>query len=592
VPATHDRYVRTFLAQLAASGVRHAVVAPGSRNTPLTLALSAPDLPIKPWLHLDERSAGYFALGIARQLGEPVVLVCTSGTAAANFLPAVVEASLSRVPLLLLTGDRPPELRDAGASQTIDQLNLFGTHAKWFLDLPVSDGSTGLERHARSTAARAAALAVESPAGPVHLNFPFREPLLDGDTIDLASPAIEGRGAFTASRLAPHEEDVRRLNVALRGRRGLVVAGPESRGLPAEAMVALAASLGWPVVADPLSGLRAGPHDRSLVVERVDTLAREVEFTSQAVPEVVLRFGAQPTSKPFNLWLARIEELRQFVVDDASVGTSGWRDPDALDGSFVQADAELLCGALVAEGGETTEAGWRGLWVGANAAAGDALDAAIAELEVPFEGRAAVDLAATLPDEATLVVGNSMPVRDIDSFFPCLERSIRVLGTRGAAGIDGVVSTAAGAAAASSGPVVLVIGDLSFFHDENGLWPVMRHELDLTVLLVNNDGGGIFEFLPQRALARDRFEPWFGTPHGIDLGRVAETFGGRHQRVELDSRDALREAIGTPGLDVVELRTDRSTNVELHRRVFERGQAAVRTFLAAVPSRPGAPGGD
>ena len=589
MPAQHDSIVATVVAQLAASGVRHVVIAPGSRSTPLTLAFTAPGLSIKPWLHLDERSAGYFALGIARQLGEPVALVCTSGTAAANLLPAVVEANLSRVPLLVLTADRPSELRDRGASQTIDQTNLFGTHAKWFVDMPVAADDPLIERHARSTAIRAVAVAAESPAGAVHLNFPFREPLLAADTSSLALPTIEESGTLSSARLVPDDEDVRRLAAEFRGRRGLVIAGPESQGLPVDAIATLAAALRWPIVADPLSGFRAGEHDRSLVIERADTLAREPEFTSRAAPEVVLRFGAQPTSKPLNVWLAAIDGLRQFVVDDAATGTAGWRDADALEGSAVRADAELLCGALATElnAAGTVDAAWRELWVAANEVASVALGEAIAALDVPFEGRAALDLAEMLPADATLVVGNSMPIRDIDSFFPRLDRPVRIVGTRGAAGIDGVVSTAAGGAAVSAEPVVLVIGDLSFFHDQNGLWPVHRHGLNLTVLLVNNDGGGIFEFLPQRELASERFEPWFGTPHGLDLSVIVELYGGRHRLVEGDAREALRAAIATPGLDVIEVRTDRSTNVALHGRVFDHARAAVRAQLNAVPTTPG-----
>ena len=231
MPATHDRYLATFVAQLGASGVRHVVIAPGSRSTPLTLALTAPGLAMTPWLHLDERSAGYFALGIARQLGEPVALVCTSGTAAANFLPAVVEASLSRVPLVVLTADRPPELRDVGASQTIDQTHLFGTHAKWFVDLPVAESDALLERHAQGMAARAVALASESPAGAVHLNFPLREPLLAADTVSQRAATVGTAGVGPARpRLAPDEGEVRRVASVVRGRRGLIVAGPESRG--------------------------------------------------------------------------------------------------------------------------------------------------------------------------------------------------------------------------------------------------------------------------------------------------------------------------------------------------------------------------
>lgn len=585
MPAALDRYVGTVVAALAASGVRHAVIAPGSRNTPLTLALTAEGSGITPWLHLDERSAGYFALGIARQRGEPVAIVCTSGTAAANFLPAVVEARLSRVPLIVLTADRPPELRDAGAAQTIDQVRMFGSHAKWAVDMPLPEDGALLERYAASTAHRAAALSLEAPAGPVHLNFPFREPLVDATpaapvSLPLAISEVQ------PTRLAPRDEAIGDLSARIAGRRGLIVAGPESAGLPAAAIVAVAELLGWPVVADPLSGVRTGGHDLSRVIDRADVLAREPKFTAVAAPEVVLRFGAAPTSKPLNLWLASIAGLDHVVVDGASAATAGLRDPDALSATVLRADPTLLCEALLRAAPSAADPAWSARWLDANAAARDGIDTAIAALDEPFEGAAPVDLAAALPEGATLVVGNSMPVRDVDTFFPNTPRSVRLLGTRGASGIDGVVSTAAGAAAVD-GPVVLLIGDLSFFHDQNGLWPVHRHGLDLTVLLVNNHGGGIFEFLPQQQLVGDRFDPWWGTPHGLDFRHAVAQYGGRHELLEGDRTAALVAAIECPGLDVLELRTDRSRNLELHREIVAAGTAAIRAALEATPASAG-----
>lgn len=582
MPAALDRYVGTFVAALAASGVCHAVIAPGSRNTPLTLALTAEDSAIRPWLHLDERSAGYFALGIARQLGEPVAIVCTSGTAAANFLPAIVEARLSRVPLIVLTADRPPELRDSGAPQTIDQVRMFGSHAKWAVDMPLAEDDPLLDRYAATTAQRATALSLESPAGPVHLNFPFREPLVDelpATPVALPSAVYEVHPA----RIVPAGDTVARLAAQVGGRRGLIVAGPESAGLPAEAIVALASLLDWPVVADPLSGLRTGDHDLSRVIDRADVLAREPAFTSQAMPEVVLRFGAAPTSKPLNLWLASIPALDYVVVDDASAADAGLRDPDALASTVIRSDAALICEALLRVAPPAAEASWSATWTEANQAARGALSEAIDALDEPFEGQTAEALASAVPDGTTLVVGNSMPVRDIDTFFPNTPRELRLVGTRGASGIDGVVSTAAGAAAVA-GPVVLLIGDLSFFHDQNGLWPVLRHNLDLTVLLVNNDGGGIFEFLPQQQLVGERFEPWWGTPHGLDFSHVVAQYGGRHELVEGDLPAALAAAVGRPGLSVLELRTDRTRNLELHREVIAAATTAVRASLEAAPT--------
>jgi 2-succinyl-5-enolpyruvyl-6-hydroxy-3-cyclohexene-1-carboxylate synthase len=582
-----DRYISGFAAQLRASGVSQVVLCPGSRSTPLTVGFTG-DASFRSWLHLDERSAGYFALGLAREVGEPVALVCTSGTAAANFLPAVIEASLSRVPLVVLTADRPPELRDVGAAQTIDQVALYGSHARWAVDMPVADGSEAVERYATRTAARAVELARGAPAGPVHLNFPFREPLISGSVAGAgAAPSMPAIRVEPAS-VAISDELVARCAEAFADRRGVIVCGPESPPLPASEIATLAADFGWPVLADPLSGVRVGGHDLAMVLDSYDTLLRDPQFAAAVTPEVVLRFGAAMTSKATNGWLAGLTEAHHVVVDAA-----GWRDPDALATEVVRADAEAFCSALLARlsGGDATEAQWASLWTAANAAAREAQRAALDAFDEPFEGRAGVELAAALPDGTTLVAGNSMPVRDLDSFLPSGERELRIVGTRGASGIDGVVSSAVGAAAGreagASGPVALLVGDLSFFHDLNGLWALRRHGLDLTVLLVNNDGGGIFHFLPQAEALPDRFEQWFGTPHGLDFRGAVEMHGGSFATLDGSGvgggwGDALTSAIGTPGLSVLELRTERVRNVELHQQVWAQAHEAVRAVLSDV----------
>ena len=582
-----DRYVRALLGSLYQGGVRHVVIAPGSRNTPLTAALTSEGAPFRTWLHLDERSAGYFALGLARQTGTPVAITCTSGTAAANFLPAAVEARLSRVPLVFITADRPPEARDVGAAQTVDQVGLFGTHVKWAADLPVADISAldELMRYAASAGARAAATASEAPAGPVHLNLPFREPLIEAG--DLPFGHVAQPVARSSRHAAPDAGTVARLAAMLPGRRGLLVCGPESEGLPAEEIAALARALGWPVVADPLSGLRAGTHDRSLVIDSVDALVRVPEFIDGASPDVVLRFGATMTSKPFNTWLAALPNVHRVLVDPAEPSTGGWRDPDLQADESIAADPLLLATALTeAIAGHTPDGAWPRRWTDANATARSALREASGAIDEPFEGQVVHDLAASLPDGATLVAGNSMPVRDIDSFFASTDRRVRLVGTRGASGIDGVVSTAVGAAAAGTGPVALMIGDLSFLHDLNGLWPLRRYGLDLTVVLVNNNGGGIFSFLPQRQATPSRFDEWWGTPHGLDLAPAVALHGGRHTVIAGDeatrASEAIADALGRPGLDVIEVRTDRERNVALHRQVWERAASAVRDALTAA----------
>ena len=598
------RLVGALVRQLRESGMRHAVIAPGSRSTPLVLALDRIE-GIRSWLHLDERAAAYFALGLARQLREPVAIVTTSGTAAANIHPAIAEASLSRVPLIALTADRPPELRDTGANQTIEQHGLYGRHVRWFAELPVADGSTALEAYARRSAARAVAVASGPPAGPVQLNIPLREPLIEPGW----EAALDASTAPAVAVSAPPRRDAAEaaatLLEAADGRRGLIVCGPANGDLPARAIADLAAALGWPVLADPLSGLRAGTHPLTHVVETYDVLLRSPHFAASIeAPEVVLRLGAAPTSKPLAQYLAGLQGVPQLAVDVPG----GWRDPDANATAMLQADPAALCEAAVAAlaarrpgafrgtaddparsaARTAPDSAWLDRWTGANSAVRRALAEAIADLDEPFEGLPPAVLAAALPDGATLVAGNSMPVRDLDSFFPATSRRIRIAGTRGASGIDGVVSTAVGAAAAGEGPVAVLVGDLSFLHDLNGLWPLRQHGLSLLVLLVNNDGGGIFHFLPQREQAAGQFEDWFGTPHGLDFEGAIRTFGGRLLRPALGEwHEAVGGALATPGLTVLELRTERERNVELHRELWARADTALRELdLDAAPAAP------
>ena len=579
-----EQLVRTFTAQLRASGVQHVVIAPGSRSTPLTIAFVR-DEGFTPWLHLDERSASYFALGLARQLRAPVALVCTSGTAAANFAPAVAEAWLSRIPLVLLTADRPPELRDIGANQTIDQAAMYGTSVKRSVELPIADGTEAMLRYVRATAARMIALAIEAPAGPVHINVPLREPLLDPSVELPALPPTEAIEVASALPGEPSTELLERIALQCLGRRGLIICGPESYGLPAGAITTLADALGWPVLPDPLSGLRVGRHRLDQVVEAYDPLLRSPRFAAAVAPEVVLRFGGTMSSRALQLFLAA-SRPRQIIVDVPG----GWRDAEAEASMVVHADPATFCEALVTmiEARRRTSTGtdvrWLTTWVEANRVGRDAMRTALDAMEESFEGRASVELGEAMPNGSTLVIGNSMAIRDSEAFYPARGIDVRLVGTRGASGIDGVISTAAGAAAAKQGPVALLIGDLSFFHDMNGLWAVQRHQLPLTILLVNNDGGGIFHFLSQPEMAKDKFEEWWGTPHGIEFRHAVEMYGGTYERLSGARGWAprLAEALQRPGLTVLELRTDRVRNVPLHREVWAQLDAALASVIDAA----------
>ncbi|MHB8619973.1 MAG: 2-succinyl-5-enolpyruvyl-6-hydroxy-3-cyclohexene-1-carboxylic-acid synthase [Chloroflexota bacterium] len=568
--------------ELVRSGVQNFSVCPGSRSTPL--AISAARHPTaRVWMHLDERSAGFFGLGLAMATRSPVALICSSGTAAANFMPAVIEAFQSRVPLIVLTADRPQEMQDCGALQTIDQVRLYGSCAKWFANVPQPVDEATVVRYTRAVACRAATTAVESPAGPVHLNCPYSEPLLPAEDLwSSFEQAVHLEPYVTVRTGLPtlSATEIDALVAELRGKRGVIVCGPtdQDSGFPSS-VARMAKTLGFPILADPLSSVRCGQHDRQSVIDTYDLLLRSDEVAGRLAPEVVLRFGGYPTSKALQSYMERFSSARQIVVD----GGCGWRDPDHLRVQLFHAGETWLCQAVASAAFRLTDPtdppGWLALWREANALAGQALAEELAARVELSEGKVFAELAQLLPDESVLYVGNSMPMRDVDSFFHGSDRRIRILGNRGASGIDGVVSSALGAAAGLQRRVFLVIGDVSFYHDLNGLLAAKRHGLHLTIILVNNEGGGIFNFLQQAtATDHDTFELLFGTPHGIDFEPIIGAFGGTYVRVSdwADFRQAIGES-SSGGLWVIEIRTERKRNVtwhqELWRAVSERVQA-------------------
>jgi 2-succinyl-5-enolpyruvyl-6-hydroxy-3-cyclohexene-1-carboxylate synthase len=519
--------------------------------------------------------------------------VCTSGTAAANFLPAVVEAKLSHVPLLILTADRPHELRDNGAPQSIDQNRLYGTYVKWFVDVALPEATDAALRYIRTLADRATALTQAIPAGPVHLNFPFREPLTPELIADQPLPLLEQRNALAwqgrpnrVSYVQVHDTQLAAPNATTlihlveltrATQHGLIIAGPQDNPTLAEPLMQLADALGYPLLADPLSQLRCGPHVSESVLSSYDALLRIDAFVERARPEVILRFGAMPTSKPVLLYLKRYASCPLVVID----GQNGWEEPTQLAAEYIHADPVALCSGLLTRlannAGNSTSA-WLALWQQADQLTQQALQGAMQAFEEIFEGRVFTELASLLPDGTTLYVGNSMPVRDMDTFFWCVSRRIRCMGNRGANGIDGVLSSALGASAVRAGdePTVLVVGDLSFFHDLNGLLAARLHSLDLTIVLVNNDGGGIFSFLPQAAHP-EHFEQLFGTPTGLDFRLAVQMYGGQFQRAKTweQFRKAVMRGISTGGLHVVEVKTERESNVRMHRQLWQAVEKAL-----------------
>ncbi|MBA4181813.1 MAG: 2-succinyl-5-enolpyruvyl-6-hydroxy-3-cyclohexene-1-carboxylic-acid synthase [Anaerolinea sp.] len=570
VGAANTAASRALVAGLAANGVRHACITPGSRSTPLTVAF-AEQRAIRPWLHLDERSAAFFALGLARATGEPVALVCTSGTAAANWMPAVVEANLSRIPLILLTADRPPALRDRGAAQTMDQAGMYGRQVRWTLDLPLPSGSDEDRLRFLTFARRAVHASLAPLPGPVHLNVPFDEPLMAPPASHAAPEPVISGTLLTVAPPATSPE----LDAAARAlehcARPLIVAGPESGGLPASAIARLAARLEAPILADGLSGLRNGDHDRSHVLDSFDSIVRDGRAAALR-PDAIIHFGGPPTSKALNGLLGQSRGIPYVLCDLPG----GFRDANNAASHLVFGSAASIADALAGQlAGRTAEPGWAHRWRAANSRARDVLQTGARRFEELFEGRVFTELQRALPPDSTIVAGNSMPVRDLDSFITSDAKPLHMVSNRGANGIDGVVSSALGAAAVATAPVVLVIGDISFYHDMNGLWAAKRHALNLTVVLVNNNGGGIFHYLPQAAHPAV-FEEWFGTPSGLDFRHAAALYNARYTLANDWGafRDALNDGAGG-GLNIIEVPTDRAANVTMHKRLWaEAAEAA------------------
>ncbi len=540
-------FCATLVDEWIAQGLTHAVIAPGSRSTPLALALAARG-ELRLHVFHDERSAAFCALGVGLADGAPAVVLCTSGTAAAHFHAAVIEADLSSVPMLVCTADRPPELRDVGAPQTIDQTRLYGPAVRWFHD----PGVPGPEAAGswRSLAERSVAATLGPRPGPVHLNLPFREPLV-GEPGDLpaARPGLGSRPApaawdpTDAAALAPELDRQRGVIVA-----GLGVTDPASVGELAEATA-------WPVLADPRSGCGA----LAQAVMAFDPMLRSDNFARAHAPEVVLRLGEPPASKVLAQWVTA-SSARQVQV-----GGGRWFDADhgvtdRVPGSIDQA-VRLLAGALAGATGTT----WAARWARAEQRAQRAIDEALAGFDDPTDPAIARTVIRAAPRGAHLVVSSSMPVRDVE-WFGAGRGDITVHSNRGANGIDGVLATATGVALATGDPVVVLIGDLAFLHDASSLTGLAERGADVRIVVVDNDGGAIFSFLPQAtAVAPKVFELLYGTPHGTDLLALAAAHGLR--TAEAASLDDVVGALCAPGPSVTRCRTDRHTNVDVHARI-------------------------
>ncbi|MGC6505953.1 MAG: 2-succinyl-5-enolpyruvyl-6-hydroxy-3-cyclohexene-1-carboxylic-acid synthase [Coraliomargaritaceae bacterium] len=552
---------------LARLGVETVVVSPGSRSTPLCVAASR-NPRLETLVFLDERSAAFFALGLAKRRQRPVVLVCTSGTAAANYFPAVVEASMRGVPLLVLTADRPPEDRACSSGQTIDQIQLYGEYPRAFVELALPEVEQPMLDYLRQTLVHAVERACNGNPGPVHVNVPFREPLSPQEEADPVVSANElEEAARVISRICEAVRTVPAMDAVVverlaSHRRGLIVVGDVnasvSEGAFAEAVGTIAKKLGWPVLADVLNPLRGHASKVPGLVAQYDTFLRDAEGTDVLRPDAVLQIGTLPTSKCLRKWLKDVGATT-FLLSERPVNT----DPLHRVALPLSGSAEGLAELLQSM---DADADWLSVWQEQETSCAARLDAALDTEQGLFEGKAAWLLSRTVPEGSSVFLASSMSVRYAESFWSAGDRAVSIFSNRGANGIDGTLSTALGVAHKGA-PAFLLTGDLAFLHDSNGLLAAKQLEGSLTVLVMNNNGGGIFEHLPVAEQAVD-FEALFATPQLVDVGQLCAAHGVAHCMVEnweTLAKELASEAVS--GVRVLELCTDRKADRDAFLRL-------------------------
>jgi 2-succinyl-5-enolpyruvyl-6-hydroxy-3-cyclohexene-1-carboxylate synthase len=568
--AANERACARLVDTWARLGVRHAVISPGSRSAPLARALRR-DPRIELHVVLDERSAAFRALGIAEATRLPVVTLCTSGSAATHAYGAVVEAFHSGVPMIVCTADRPPELHGVGAPQTIDQQELYGRATRWFFDPgPPDSAPPGVFA---SVAARAFSMAIGPPAGPIQLNLPFREPLIGAEVVELdeadGTDALTPLAAHRAIAPAPGADTIADLATRVRAAaKGLVVVGSGAR-ISHGALARFVATTGWPVLVDTITNLRAGPDS----IAHYEALLRIPQFAAELRPDLAIRLGAPLTSKTAGVWLDA--SIDQVLVDPD--GT--WRDPYRSAAWHVQCDAEALLEAVARElVDHVVDTSYRDTWLAADAAAASVVAAYLDTAGPASEPAALRHLAAGLDDDTRFLVASSMPVRDLEWFAPVRAGGPIFHAHRGVNGIDGLVSSALGIAIGAGAPTVAVLGDLAFLHDAGGLLGAPQLGVSCVFVVLDNGGGGIFEFLaPAEICEPEEFRDLFLTPAGISPARVAAGYGVEHVRVERaeDLLPAVRAALGAGGVHLVHVPLDRAANVALHRSLWAAIAAAV-----------------
>ena len=565
-PVKAQAWCQALFSQLQALGVSHVAISPGSRSTPLTVAADRTS-GLKTSIHLDERAGSFFALGLAKATNSPVALISTSGTAVANYLPAIIESFNSGVPLVVITADRPPELQNRGAPQTIDQTHIYGTHVRLFKQAPVA-GTDSITSAAKLAIELLEHACGKSP-GPVHLNCPLREPLEPTLSNSFFAPI-----QTTAITNKPSRINKKILKKLTNIEKGLIVAGPMNLEQNDITMVAeMSRRTGWPILADPISGMRCGPHTRETPIIATGEFLLSSHWIDNNKPDVIVQIGAMPTSKSYRLWLEKNPIGRLVAVDNLGRHS----DPTYSVTDRINAKPRELASALISTLSEKPPTSWMCSWLEAEEIAAKTIARIVAE--APFDEPGIVNgLNSTLPSGAQLIVANSMPIRDLDAFLPSRNLPMKITANRGANGIDGTISTATGFALGGHGPTVVFLGDLALLHDLSGLASISRLGVDLTVVVADNNGGGIFSFLPVSNANHIDYQRLFHTPHDLEISNIAPFV-----RAEMSQPNdpktfarALEQSINKKGFHLIHVKVDALTNVEIHRKT----SAAVKNSLS------------
>jgi len=562
-------YVTNFVSELALNGLEDVVISPGSRSTPLAMTFFEHPH-IKEWVHFDERSSAFFALGLAKEKNKPVALVCTSGTAAANYYPAIVEAYYARVPLIVLTADRPHELRDNGAPQAIDQIKMYENFTKYFHEMALPESKEEMIRYARIQASRAYMNANSNRKGVSHLNFPFRDPLIPNFELDnLWGEAKEPilKHINGDEQILPH--DVLSIVQSLKNKeRGLIVCGEILDEAEQLAILNLSKELNIPILADVISNLRKNKASHPLVISTYDTILKDDLLKEQLRPDFIIRFGSMPVSKSYLQSLQSYPPSLHIVVDN----DLGYREPAGINTTLIYSSAESFGKELLKyKPSIDVLEDYTNLWLKMDAAVQNVLKTNEVELT---EGTAALALSEASVDGDVLVVGSSMPIRDMDTFYLRSNRDVKLMANRGVNGIDGVVSTAIGIRAAGR-KTTLLIGDLSFLHDYTSLFIARQYELSLRIIVINNNGGGIFSFLPQ-AKEKRQFEALFGTPFSPPIKQLTQAIDATYYEPKTfnEFSDLIQKPI--EGIEIIEVITDREENVLWHREKWDQSLREIK----------------